>query len=153
MTSVNLQDALADIFTKDLLYYRVEDDWYAGQQGDTVADVMGVISKIKKAFQSAGYIHRDIANEYKNAIHESNKLIKSTQEKANPSDYEIINPDDVHVHVCSCGQNATTRFMTGQEWYEKLEKELGDTLKWINMHDVGLEQEIMLAAKRAAGIE
>ena len=41
------------------------------------------------------------------------------------SDYNKMTKltDAVHVHVCACGQIATTRFMTGQQWYDKLMKE------------------------------
>lgn len=44
-------------------------------------------------------------------------------------EYKIVDPADVHIHVCSCGQRGTTRFMTGREWYERLAKQL-KTYAW-----------------------
>lgn len=65
--------------------------------------------------------------------------------------YEIVNPDDVHIHVCSCGQKATTRFMTGQEWYNHFEDEFLATKK----PTIGDEdrESVLDAARKASGIE
>lgn len=40
------------------------------------------------------------------------------------ADYIMPRQEDMHVHVCACGQMATTRFMTGKEWYERLVEQL-----------------------------
>lgn len=76
--------------------------------------------------------------------------------------YVIPREQDVHVHVCSCGQMATTRFMTGQEWYDRFEKELielsrsiykiddSDPNFWNSYVNNG---DAVESAKKAAGIE
>ena len=58
---------------------------------------------------------------------------------------EIVNPDDVHVHVCSCGQKADTRFMTGSDWYDRFEKEFRKL--------EGVWPDVIEAAKKASGLK
>lgn len=74
-------------------------------------------------------------------------------------DYVIVNPDDVHVHVCACGQMATTRFMTGQEWYDRFLEEQGKLQEaqspFGKTTDMGVAMAIRQAqeaAERAAGL-
>lgn len=69
-------------------------------------------------------------------------------------DFVIPDPKDMHVHVCSCGQVATTRFMTGQAWYERFEKELNMPPQ-IEFKKTGtvITIDYRAAAKRAAGME
>lgn len=47
----------------------------------------------------------------------------------------------------------TVKVMTGKEWLDRFEKELGgENLKAIAEHDVGLEREMLEAAKKASGV-
>lgn len=64
--------------------------------------------------------------------------------------------EDVHVHVCSCGQMATTRFMTGEEWYKKFEKELVGKPFYItgpgDVYVIHAVQQCLRIAQRVSGV-
>lgn len=63
-------------------------------------------------------------------------------------DYTVVDLKDVHVHVCACGQVATTRFMTGQEWLSRFEAEYP-----YNKEDPYYDPDALKAARRASGVD
>lgn len=87
--SDQLRTALIDIFKDELLSYEHNGQWFSGVQGDSQIDIESVLNKISHAYTAAGYVHRDIANEYKNAVHESRKAMEFPKR------------------------------LTGQEWYDR----------------------------------
>lgn len=93
------------------------------------------VSAIKQAIRDDGYI----------------KLPKLAQDGTNiEPDYEVVDPKDVHVHVCSCGQIADTRFMTGSEWLEKFIFEYKHEVSY--GEEYPHTKEVLAAARRATKI-
>lgn len=90
-----------------------------------------------------------------NNLDKQKLLCKGLEQYEGP--YVIPRQEDMHVHVCACGQMATTRFMTGQEWYDRFEQEWpswsGFISKEYNDGYADSRMKALEAAKKAAGLE